>query len=156
MKTVVDTSALIALLNADDAHNEAATALHGRAHEEGVLCINDVVYTELAVYFEKQRHVDAFVDDTGLRLEDLSRETLYVAGQRYHSYLDSRGEELTCHRCGHEGRYECPDCGAQIRSKQHIAADFLIGAHAAEQADRLLTFDTGFFSTYFEVEMLTV
>ncbi len=32
---------------------------------------------------------------------------------------------------------------------QHIAADFVIGAHASVDADTLISFDRGFFTSYF-------
>ncbi|WP_435196829.1 PIN domain-containing protein [Natronomonas sp. EA1] len=156
MRTVVDTSALIASLNDDDVHNDAATALLGRASEEGALLINDPIYAELSVHFESHETLRAFLDDTGLIRGSLGAETCWLAGERYRAYLQNRGHALACHECGHEATYECPNCGARVRSRQHIQSDFLIGAQAECEADRLLTFDGGFFETYFDVATLSV
>jgi len=156
VSTVVDTSALIAVLNDDDAHHERALELLGRASESGALRINDVVYAELAAYFDREEDLQVFVDDTGLVRDGLESGTLYLAGRRYREYLDRRGEELQCSACGHETTFECPDCGEPITARQHVAPDFLIGAHAERGANRLLTFDGGFFETYFDVDLLTV
>ena len=55
------------------------------------------------------------------------------------------GDEWHCAAC--EG--QCAQCGARLHGRQHIVSDFLIGAHALHQADRLLSRDRGFYATYF-------
>lgn len=158
MKTVIDTSALIALLYPDDEHNRrAAESLH-EASADGATAINGVVYTELAAdpYFDDAADLDAFLDDTGIGVERASRDALFAAGTAFETYLDRRGDELQCPACGERSTVACPSCETRLAPRQHVAADFVIGAHAVEEADRLLTFDEGFFATYFDVELLSV
>lgn len=157
MKTVVDTSALIALLNPDEKYNERASELLMGAYADGAVVIAPVTYTELGAdpYFETTEALDAFLDDTGIRIEEPETEALFAAGEAFQTYLDRRGETLQCSECGTETVFQCPDCDASVTARQHVPADFLIGALADEQADRLLTFDGGFFETYFSLDLLT-
>lgn len=157
MTTLVDTSALLALLYPDDAHNDRAVTLLSRAAESGKLLINPVVYGELAAdeTFADRDNLDYFCSDTGLVVEGLPRDVAFRAGDAFETYLSRRGDTLQCPACGTETEIHCPDCGTRIAPRQHIAADFLIGAHA-EAAGRLLTFDRGFYRDYFDVELQTV
>lgn len=156
-RTVVDTSALIALLYPDDSHNAAAASLLQDAAEAGALIVNPIVYAELAAdsYFGTPEELDAFLDDTGIVREPLPDAAQFDAGEAFATYLERRGAALQCPNCGETATYTCPACGESITARQHIAADFLIGAHA-EHADRLLTFDTGFYREYFDVDCRTI
>ncbi len=158
MKTCIDTSIVIALRNPDEEHNRGASEVLGRAYREGALHIHPVVYTELAAYpyIENGEELDAFLDDTGIRVSSPKRETLFRAGTAFAEYLDNRGNQLQCTVCGHETTFDCPRCGETVSARQHVPADFQIGAQAEQEADRLATFDEGFFSTYFDVETLSL
>jgi predicted nucleic acid-binding protein len=43
----------------------------------------------------------------------------------------------------------CPECDRKLTPRQHIAADFLIGGHAVADTEALVTFDAGFYGSYF-------
>lgn len=156
-RTVVDTSALVALLSPDDVHNEAAASLLYDAAERGALLVNPVVYAELAAdpFFDTSEALDAFLDDTGIVVEAIPRSAQFDAGTSFQTYLDRRGDGLQCSECGHQTTYVCPECEAEITARQHVASDFLVGAHA-ELNDALLTFDSGFYREYFDVECLSI
>lgn len=157
MTTVVDTSALLALLYPDDEHNERASELLTAAASDDRLAINPVVHAELAAdsTFGAVEELDYFLSDTGIVVDELPREVAFRAGETFAAYLDNRGATLQCPACGHEATHECPECGRTVTTRQHIAADFLVGAHA-EQSGSLLTFDSGFFREYFDVDVRSV
>jgi len=50
---------------------------------------------------------------------------------------------------GAEQSISCESCGTDLTSRQHIAADLVIGGHAVIDCDALISFDTGFYKTYF-------
>lgn len=70
-------------------------------------------------------------------------------------YARDRGREIQCPRCGRRTEFVCPNCGSPVLWRQHIIPDFLVGDHAAAQADRLLTRDPHYFQRYFpEVDIV--
>lgn len=158
MRTVVDTSVLIALLYPDDAHNERASSLLHEAYQRGSLVVPNVVFAELAAdsVFEEPAELEAFLADTGIDRSSPTESVLFTAGKRFQTYLDRRGEEFQCPSCGERSRFQCPSCDSEITARQHIAADFLIGTQAELDAEALLTFDEGFYREYFDVEVVTM
>jgi len=149
MISSIDTNILLDVLLPDPAHMLPSKALLDRASSEGALAVCEVVYAELACQFSAPRHLDAFLDATGIRLIPSGRESLQTAGNAWKAYLSRRGERLQCSSCGCLTRVSCPKCGSAIVSRHHVASDFIIGAHALVYSDRLLTRDTGFYRTYF-------
>jgi uncharacterized protein with PIN domain len=148
--TVVDTNALLALLYDDEYADESEAALR-EAYREGRLVVPPVVYAELAAdgHFEESTDLDAFLSDFSIRLEPPSSDATFRAGESFREYLDRRPDGLACPACGTERTADCPDCGESLAPRQHIAADFLVGAQASVDADALVSFDAAFYGTYF-------
>jgi hypothetical protein len=148
--TAVDTNALLALLY-NDAHADASEAALRRAYRNGQVVITPVVYAELAAdgHFESVAALDEFLTDLSIQRTDPSQVALFRAGETFQQYTDRRPAGLQCPSCGTEQTVLCTECGTNLRPRQHIAADFLIGAHAAVDCERLLSFDSGFYATYF-------
>jgi predicted nucleic acid-binding protein len=85
-----------------------------------------------------------------MRLERSNEKSLYLAGRRWSKYVSRRNKKrLFCRQCGHDFDMACPRCRAEFAGRFQILADFLIGAHALEKADCLLSRDLGFYKTYF-------
>jgi len=148
--TAVDTNALLALLYDDGYADESETTLRG-AYREGRLVVTPVVYAELASDggFEGTTDLDRFLSEFSIRLETPSRTAAFRAGESFREHIDHRPDGLECPACGAERTVSCSECGESLAPRQHVAADFLIGGHAAVDADALVTFDAGFYETYF-------
>ena len=149
MISALDTNVLLDLLIPGASHADASAFRLAEAAREGAVVISEAVYAELAGRFEQSADMERFVDDTGIRLMPSSRETLHRAGAAWRSYARRRQRSLTCPRCGAAQPDRCEACGTGIQVRQHIVADFMIGAHAAVQAERLITRDRGYYVRYF-------
>ncbi len=148
MITAVDTNILLDVLIPDAPHGDESESALAEAVRAGAVVISDPVYAELAVHFPQQEKLDRFRADTGLRLESSNAEALYRAGRAWSEYIRRR-PALACPQCGATQNLRCDKCGASVQPRQHVVADFIIGAHALVQADQLLTRDRGYYATYF-------
>lgn len=150
MTIAVDTNVFLALLY-DEEYAEESEALLRWAYREGAVVTTPIVYAELAGdgHFDDEAALDQFLDDLSVRIVDPSREALFTAGEQFRAYTDRRPDGLQCPSCGAKRTVACEECGDPLVPRQHVAADFLIGGHATADADALVSFDTGFYATYF-------
>lgn len=150
MTTAVDTNVLLAILY-DDGYADTSEAELRRAYQSGKLVLTPIVYAELAAdgQFASEAELDQFLEDFSIQVEEPSREALFHAGERFSVYAERRPDGMQCPACGVKRDVHCTACGESIAPRQHIAADFLIGGHATVDADALISFDTGFYGTYF-------
>jgi predicted nucleic acid-binding protein len=147
--TAVDTNILIDVLNSQSLRRDAAEQELIDALEGGALVISEAVYAELAAYFTAQEDLDEFLADSGVRMEPSNQDALWFSGRAWRQYVRRRPNSWLCPECGTSVSTRCRQCGASASPRQHVLADFIIGAHALVQTDRLLTRDRGYYRTYF-------
>jgi predicted nucleic acid-binding protein len=119
------------------------------ARRRGSLVVSEPVYAETAAYVADKQAFDAFLERLGVRLEPSSAAALIAAGNAWRDYTRRRRGSLVCPECGNAQDVRCANCGRELRPRQHLVADLMIGAHALYHADRLLTRDRGFYASYF-------
>nr|WP_276313288.1 type II toxin-antitoxin system VapC family toxin [Brucella tritici] len=122
---MVDTNVLLDLATDDPQWAEWSIGQLETASLTGPLLINEVIYAELAVRYERIEDLDHFIEAAGLQMASLPREALFLAGKVFTQYRRAGG------------------------SRTGVLPDFFIGAHAAVQQIPLLTRDVGRYRTYF-------
>jgi predicted nucleic acid-binding protein len=149
MITAADTNILFDALMPDTSYSEPSLRALEAAGRSGSVIVCEPVLAEVAAFFSEEAQLFRFLADTDIRLDPSSTGTLLFAGRVWSQYVRRRPRSLDCARCGTAHELLCSQCGTQIAPRQHIVADFIIGAHASLQADVLLTRDRGYFRTYF-------
>ncbi|OIS92677.1 type II toxin-antitoxin system VapC family toxin [Brucella cytisi] len=123
--TLVDTNVLLDVATVDSQWAEWSTGQLETASLTGPLLINEVIYAELAVRYERIEALDHFIEAAGLQMASFPSEALFLAGKVFTGYRRTGG------------------------SRTGVLPDFFIGAHAAVQKMPLLTRDVGRYRTYY-------
>ncbi len=124
MKTAVDTSVLIAVLKGERGAADWVDVL-ASCRGEGDLVMCDVVAAELAALLGDEARFRRVVRDLGIFFSPISLDAAQRAGKIFRAYRDRGGP------------------------REHLVPDFLIGAHAMAQADRIAAIDRGYLRRYF-------
>jgi predicted nucleic acid-binding protein len=125
MITALDTSVLLNVFLPDPIFHDRSLRAVEIAFQQGRLVICEPVYAELAGQFSSQSTLDTILEEVGIDVEALGRDTAYAAGQAFKKYRKAGGK------------------------RNRIITDFLVGSHAAVQGYTLMTRDRGFYRSYF-------
>lgn len=124
MRTAVDSSALWCIFKGEkEAKAWVDILISARAESSLILC--DAVFAELAPLFRNCAGLESQLESIGIEFDPISPGSAFLAGEIFKQYRRQGGP------------------------RAHLIPDFLIGAHALNQADRLVAMDRGYLRRYF-------
>ena len=123
--TLVDTNVLLDIATNDPKWASWSLQRLDAAAVRGRILINDVVYAEFSVGYERIEQVDKALIAVGIEMVDIPRAALFLAGKVFRRYR------------------------AQGGARTGVLPDFFIGAHAVVAQLPLLTRDPQRYRTYF-------
>ena len=129
---LVDTNVILDVIQNDPQWAAWSQAQLDAASLKFTLVINPVIYAELSIAYRRIEELESMLGSSGLRMESIPREALFLAGRAFLKYRQRRG------------------------TRTGVLPDFFIGAHAAIAGIPLLTRDARRYSDYFpSLELIT-
>lgn len=99
--------------------------------QTNTLYINSIIYTEISIGFNDIEQVESAVSSLNLKVLEMPREALFLAGKAFLQYRKNKG------------------------TKNSTLPDFFIGAHASVSEFGLITRDKSKYNTYFpKIELI--
>jgi predicted nucleic acid-binding protein len=123
--TALDTNVILDILIPNEQFADLAESAIEAAASDGLVVVCDMVYAEVCSQFATQKECDRFFADSVIRVEPLNREALFMASRIWRRYRKQGG------------------------SRARILPDFMVGAHAQVQANRLISRNRGFYRSMF-------
>lgn len=122
---LVDSCVLLDLFTNDPEWSDWSERILGQYGQMNSLYINSIIYTEVSIGFNRIEEVEAALELAGIKVLELPREALFLAGKIFVKYRRSKG------------------------TKHSTLPDFYIGAHAIVSEFNLITRDITRYNTYF-------
>ena len=114
---LVDTNVLLDLVTEDPSWADWSLARLEEGALSGGLAINDVIYAELSVRYDRIEHLDFLLSGAAIEMLPIPRPALFLAGKAFARYRKTGG------------------------TRSGVLPDFFIGAHGAVSKIPLLTRD---------------
>ena len=115
------------------------------------------IFLELLTHFFRiydtnagQSELDQFLSNTGIELKPFSKQSLALASAGWMQYRTQYTKRnVQCPKCGTMNIFTCSRCNKEVLWRNHLITDFLIGGHATDLGERLLSRDRGYYRNYF-------
>ena len=122
---LVDSNVILDILTTDPKWYQWSANKLSYLSESHNLIINDIIYTEISIGFDKIEDLDDVISESFFKILPIPKSALFLAGKAFLNYKRKNG------------------------SKNLVLPDFFIGAHAAILKIPLLTRDISRYKTYF-------
>ncbi|MDX1251239.1 MAG: type II toxin-antitoxin system VapC family toxin [Gammaproteobacteria bacterium] len=125
MITAVDSSVLLDIFKNDPKFCQRSADAMRQSIATGSLVACEIVWAEVSSAFADKKQFADIMEQLGVGFSPMSASSAIASGAAWLDYRKNGG------------------------NRERMIPDFLIGAHALNQCDRLLTRDRGFYRKYF-------